>query len=138
MSLRYLLDTNIISEPLRIEPNKQVLELIEEYQDQIALASFVVYEVINGAYKLPVSAKRKRILHYVDSVMLELPVLAYTKEAAQWHGEEMARLQKQGKTASFLDSQIAAVTKVNGLTLVTRNESDFKGFDGLEIINWFN
>ena len=58
MSLQYLLDTNIISEPLKLESNKQVLQLIEKYQNKIALPSFVVYEVINGGYKLPVSAKK--------------------------------------------------------------------------------
>jgi len=138
MSLQYLLDTNIISEPLKLESNKQVLQLIEKYQDKIALPSFVVYEVINGAYKLPVSAKRKRILNYVEQVMLQLPVLDYTQESAIWHGEEMARLQSLGQTASFLDSQIASVAKVNNLVLVTRNISDFKNFEGLDIVNWFN
>ena len=70
--------------------------------------------------------------------MLQLPVLDYTQESAIWHGEEMARLQRLEQTASFLDSQIASVAKVNNLVLVTRNISDFKNFEGLDIVNWFN
>ncbi len=41
MSLAYLLDTNIISEPLRPVPNQQVLERLKWYEDEIALAAIV-------------------------------------------------------------------------------------------------
>jgi len=37
---------------------------------------------------------------------------------------------------SFVDGQIAAIAKVNGLVLVTRNSSDFKKFSGLQLENW--
>jgi len=137
MSLLYLLDTNIISEPLKDKPNLQVINLINKYHSQLALPAFVVYEILKGAYTLPLSAKRTRILQYIDTILSQLPVLAYTEQAAIWHGKEMARLQKAGKTASFLDSQIAAVAQVNHLILVTRNTKDFQYFEGLNMTNWF-
>jgi tRNA(fMet)-specific endonuclease VapC len=50
----------------------------------------------------------------------------------------MARLQGLGKTVPFLDSLIAATTKVNKLILVTRNIRDFTNFDNLPLESWFD
>jgi tRNA(fMet)-specific endonuclease VapC len=86
---------------------------------------------------LPESRKRSRILYYVESILAELPVLLYTKEAAHWHGLESARLQGIGKLPAFIDAQIAAVTIANNLILVTRNTDDFKNFADLKMENWF-
>lgn len=137
MSITYLLDTNTVSEPLKPAPSKQVIRCMEQYYDQIALPVFVVYELIKGAYQLPESQKRLRILRYVENVILQLPVLPYTQASAEWHGQEAARLQGIGKSPPFLDAQIAAVAKANDLILVTRNTEDFKNFSGLQVENWF-
>ncbi len=61
MSLTYLLDTNIISEPLRPVPNQQVLERLKWYEDEIALAAIVWHELRFGAYCLPPLARRSAI-----------------------------------------------------------------------------
>lgn len=137
MSLIYLLDTNTISEPLKEIPNQQVIETIERYDAQIAIASFVVYELVKGVYQLPDSKKRLKIFDYIESVLVKFPVLPYTQEAANWHGKEAARLQSIGKSPPFIDAQIAAVAKTNNLTLVTRNTVDFKNFADLQLDNWF-
>lgn len=137
MSLVYLLDTNTISEPIKPSPNKQVIELIEQYYAQSALPVFVVYELIRGAYQLPESKKRLRVLRYIENAILQLPILPYTQVSAEWHGEEAARLQGIGKSPPFIDAQIAAVAKINNLTLVTRNTEDFKNFADLQLVNWF-
>jgi tRNA(fMet)-specific endonuclease VapC len=138
MSLLYLLDTNTISEPVKPEPNKKVVSLIDSNYDKIAISSFVVYELIKGVYQLSPSKKRQRIFDYIEDVLSKLPVLPYTQEAAIWQGEEAARLKNIGKTAPFLDAQIASVAKVNNLILVTRNISDFQQFTDLTLENWFN
>ncbi|MFI3189953.1 twitching motility protein PilT [Crenothrix sp. D3] len=137
MNLIYLLDTNTISEPLKEIPNQQVIEKIERYDAQIAIAAFVVYELIKGVYQLPDSKKRLKIFDYIESVLIKFPVLPYTQEAANWHGQEAARLQTIGKSPPFIDAQIAAVAKTNNLILVTRNTTDFKNFSDLQLDNWF-
>lgn len=138
MSLVYLLDTNTISEPLKEKPNQQVIENIQRYDLKIAIAAFVVYELIRGVHLLPDSKKRQKVFDYIESVLMKFPILPYTEEAARWQGEESARLQKQGKTPPFVDAQIAAVAKTNNLILVTRNTNDFKNLAGLSMENWFN
>lgn len=138
MTLRYLLDTNTISEPIKPEPNKKVVSFIDGYYDQIAISSFVVYELIKGVYQLSPSKKRQRIFDYIEDVLSTLPILTYTQEAAIWHGKETARLKTNGKTPPFLDAQIASVAKTNNLILVTRNITDFEQFSDLTLENWFN
>jgi tRNA(fMet)-specific endonuclease VapC len=137
MSLIYLLDTNTISEPLKVKPNRQVMENIARYHAQIAIAAVVFYELVRGVELLPDSKKRLKTTDYIDSVVVKFPILPYTKDAAKWHGETAARLQLQGKTPPFVDTQIAAVAKTNNLILVTRNVDDFENLTDLKIENWF-
>jgi tRNA(fMet)-specific endonuclease VapC len=133
----YLLDTNTISEPTKPSPNQKVIENFDKFQAQMALPVFTIYEMIQGAYQLPESRKRSRILHYIEDTVVRLPVLLYTKEAAYWHGKETARLQSIGKSPAFIDAQIASVAVANNLILVTRNTDDFKYFANLQLENWF-
>ena len=90
MSLVYLLDTNTISEPLKAIPNKQVIENIERYHAQIAIAAFVVYELVRGVALLPDSKKRLKTNDYLESVLVNFPILPYTEVAAKWQGETTA------------------------------------------------
>lgn len=137
MSLVYLLDTNTISEPLKAIPNQQVIDNIQRYHAQIAIAAFVVYELVRGVELLPDSKKRLKTADYIESVLVKFPILPYTEAAAKWQGETAARLQQLGKTPPFVDAQIAAVAKTNKLCLVTRNVDDFENFTDLSIENWF-
>ncbi|MFZ2726052.1 MAG: type II toxin-antitoxin system VapC family toxin [Methylococcaceae bacterium] len=135
--LIYLLDTNSISEPIKEIPNQAVVDKIYLYSKNIAIASITVYEMMRGAYLLPESKKRTKILDYNNTVLTQFSTLSYTKEAAQWHSRESARLQRIGKSAPFIDSQIAAIAKVNNLILVTRNTADFENFTDIQLENWF-
>lgn len=69
--------------------------------------------------------------------MATIPILPYDEAAARWHGQEQARLARLGRTPAFIDGQIAAIAKVNGLVLVTRNLKDFENFTELSVENWF-
>ena len=91
MSLAYLLDTNIISEPLRPVPNQQVLERLKQHQDEIALAAIVWHELLYGVYRLSPSARRSAIEQYLSQVIAPtIPVLPYDNQAAHWHASERA------------------------------------------------
>ena len=65
-----------------------------------------------------------------------LPVFSYDTPAAEVHAIERARLSRLGKTPPFADGQIAAIARVNGLILVTRNVADFRAFEALDVENW--
>ena len=137
MSLTFLLDTNIVSEPLRPVPNQQVLERLKRHEDEIALAAIVWHELLLGAYRLSPSARRSAIEQYLSQVIaLTMPILPYDSRAALWHAAERARLVSLGKTPPFADGQIAAIAKVNDLVLVTVNIADFVLFQDIQVEDW--
>ncbi|WP_089730070.1 type II toxin-antitoxin system VapC family toxin [Candidatus Thiosymbion oneisti] len=140
MTLRYLLDTNILSEAIKPQPSLSVLEHTNRHKSELSTASVVVHELLFGCLRLPFEAKRRTDLqNYLDQVILAgLPIFSYDIAAALWHSQERARLTAQGKPPPFTDGQIAAIAKVNDLILVTRNIDDFNGFEGLTVENWFD
>ncbi len=137
MKLKYLLDTNVVSEPLRPSPAAGVLQKLRRHEEEIAISSVVWHELRFGAHRLPVSRRREAIERYLHEVVLAtMPILDYDRAAADWHATERARLQAQGHVPPFADGQIAATARVHNLTLVTFNGSDFKRFRGLTVQNW--
>lgn len=137
MSLRYLLDTNAVSEPTRPSPNPDVLRKLREHRGELGIATVVWHELLFGWERLPQSRKKKDISDYLFQVVqANIPFLPYDQAAAEWHARERARLVAIGKTPAFFDGQIAAVAKVNGLILVTANRSHFEGFEGLPMEDW--
>ena len=137
MTLRYLLDTNIVSETLRPLPDQVVLDHLREHQTEIAIASVVWHELWYGCCRLPPSTKRTTIEAYLKEVVARaILVLPYDQRAALWHAEERARLAQIGRPPPFADGQIAAVAVTNGLSLVTFNRDDYAAFQGLRLEDW--
>jgi tRNA(fMet)-specific endonuclease VapC len=135
--MKYLLDTNVLSESVKTSPQKSVLKLTERHQHEIVTAAPVWHELYYGCQRLPVSRKREILEIFLDDVLKpNMTILPYDERAAEWHAKERARLITLGQVPSFVEGQIAAVAKVNGLILVTRNTSDFKKFSGLKLENW--
>ena len=137
MTIRFLLDTNVLSEPVRPFPHPGVLLKLREHREDVATAALVWHELLFGYERLPPSRKRAAIESYVlRTVRASIPVLSYDQAAAEWHAVERARLTAAGKTPPFVDGQIAAIAKVNNLVLVTSNRAHFEPFEGLEIQDW--
>lgn len=134
--LKYLLDTNIISEPARPSPNRRVLARLHRHELEIAIAAPVWHELLFGLRRLPPSAKRTRIEGYLFGTVLDLPILPYDTAAADWHAEERARLEAQGRAIPFIDGQIAAIARIHGCVIVTANVEHFEAFEGASIENW--
>ncbi len=137
MPLRFLLDTNVLSEPLRSRPTPSVLEKLKLHEREICTCTIVWHELRYGARRLADGARKTAIERYLDDVVgTTLPLLPYDANAAAWHADERARLEKKGRTPPFVDGMIASVAAVNGLIVVTNNLADYEGFEGLELTNW--
>jgi tRNA(fMet)-specific endonuclease VapC len=135
--MKYLLDTNVLSESVKTSPQKSVLNLTERHQHEIVTAAPVWHELFYGCQRLPVSRQREILETFLHDVLKpNMTILPYDERAAEWHAKERARLTVLGQIPSFVDGQIAAVAKVNGLILVTRNTPDFEKFSGLKLENW--
>ena len=125
--MKYLLDTNIISEPLRPTPSTRIMRRLREHEDDITIPAAVWLRALG-----PVATER----YLEDVVLASVPVLEYDQRAADWHAIERARLSAAGRTPPFIDGQIAASACVRDLTLVTSNTGDFQGFKGLRLRSW--
>lgn len=138
MTLRYLLDTNILSEPVKPVPNPGVLARIRQHRKEVATAAPVWHELWFGCHRLPPSARRTKLEDYLgQSLAPSLKLLPYDDRAAERHAAERSRLVGLGKTPSFIDGQIAAIAMVHGLIVVTRNIDHFVGFQGFEVQDWY-
>jgi len=136
--VRYLLDTNVLSEPVVARPNSFVMERIKANGASLAISSVTWQEVLYGMLLLPASKRRDQIEDYLfRRIRPALPIIGFEERAARWQAEQRASLRQAGKSPSYPDSQIAAIAAVNELVLVTRNVDDFAAFEGLQIEDWF-
>lgn len=136
--MKYLLDTNIISEAIKPSPDPVILNKLQQHRFDIAICSPVWHELLFGFYRLPASNKREKLERYLYQVVHQLPILSYNVEAAEWFAQERAKLTRMGKMPPLIDGQIAAIAQTNHLILVTRNISDFQYFSEIHIDNWFD
>lgn len=135
--MRFLLDTNVLSEPAKPEPDAGVMERLEKHRDEVCTAAPVWNELVYGCLRLEPSKRRDGLSIYLrDRLEPSLTILPYDAAAADWHAGERARLGRSGRTPAFVDGQIAAVARVNGLVLVTANVAHYRSFEGLAIEDW--
>src|SRR5512147_81209 len=135
--MKYLLDKNIVSEPLRPAPNPKVMARLKRHSGELAIASLVWHELWFGCQRLPISTKRTVIEKYLNEVVaVSMAILPYDQVAAEWHAAERARLTAIGKTPPFVDGQIMAIAQTNGLSLVTLNPKDYEAFAGVKVEDW--
>lgn len=136
---RFLLDTSTVSAVVWKTPDPNVLRKLGDHGGECAICAPVWHELQFGTRRLARGARRAMLETFLEQVVrATLPVLPYDERAAEWHGEERARLERAGKTAPFVDGQIAAIAATCGLPLVTANPIDFKQFNGIRILNWMS
>ena len=137
MTTKFLLDTKVVSEPLRPQPSAAIMRRLREHDGEIAIPALVWHELRFGFARLSRSRRRQAIERYLEDVVaVSFPILDYDQRAADWHALERARLVASGRTPPFVDGQIAAIAGVRELILVTANKADFAGFKGLRVTSW--
>lgn len=133
--IRYLLDTDIVSEVLRPRPSVRVLEKLKRHGRESAISAVCLHELVFGMERLPDGKKKSWLAKWLETTLL--PSLRYDAAASIWHARERARLTAAGQTPSFADGMIAATAASRSLVLVTRNVDDFRVYEGLHVENWF-
>lgn len=137
MSVVFLVDTNVLSEPMKRTPNALVVRRIQAHLDGIAVPAPAWHELVFGCQRMAPGRRRTALEAYLKrGIESVFPVFPYDHQAASWHGHERARLQGEGLAPPFVDGQIAAIAATNDLVLVTANVQDFEHFNGLSVVDW--
>lgn len=136
--MSFLLDTNVISEWVKPEPNPQVVAWLNEVaEDRVFLSVAALAEVRRGIELMPPGKRRDRLASWLTEdlpVRFEGRILDIDGRIADAWGILMASGQKAGINVSTLDAFFAATAEVHGLTLVTRNVQDFLKL-GIRLLN---
>ena len=132
-----VLDTNVVSEAMKAEPNPAVRAWLDEQAaETLYLSSVTLAELLFGISALP-SGRRKDTLTQTLDGLLELfgdRVLAFDTDAA-WHYAELAATARAvGKGFPTPDGYIAAIANARGFTVATRDVAPFQAA-GLNVIN---
>jgi hypothetical protein len=132
-----VLDTNVLSEPLKIQPYPKVLAWLDAQAAETLYLSTISYaELRFGVLKMP-DGKRKNDLAAQIERVVELfkdRMLEFNVKAAEQLAQIGARSQKIGKPATAPDAYIAAIAAANGFSVATRNVDYFK-HSGVPVIN---
>ncbi|HEY1340842.1 MAG TPA: type II toxin-antitoxin system VapC family toxin [Bryobacteraceae bacterium] len=130
--MRYLLDTNIVSDLIR-NPQGRVTDHIRKVGEaQVATSIIVAAELRYGAAK----KGSPRLTSQVEAVLGAMEILPFEEPADRAYGVLRAGLEQKGQPMGGNDLLIAPQAISLGFTLVTANEREFATIDDLQCENW--
>lgn len=126
-----VVDTNVLSELLRAEPARAVLAWFDAQPvASLYTTSITQAEMLYGAELMPAGKRQRQLVQGLD-VMFDVDfvgrVLAFDAAVAPVYAEVVAGRRKTGRPISQFDAQIAAIARMHGAHLATRNTADFEG-----------
>ncbi len=135
-----LLDTNIVSEIMRPQPDATVIGwLNRQYTPDLYISSITIAEISFGLGVLPDGQRRQALQQRFERFLkkaFRYRVLGFGEEEARIYGNIMARSRLAGRSMSIPDGQIAAIALNNGCTIATRNSRDFES-SGVTLVDPF-
>lgn len=136
--MRYVVDTNVVSELMKANPQKHVLGWLLEHEDETYLTSVTIEEISFGVERLAEGARKMGLATALESIISRYRdrILAFDATCGRVCGQLHAQEIASGFTPTVEDLMIASMAVVHRATLVTRNVRDFERFP-LEILNPF-
>ena len=133
-----LLDTNVVSEPLRPTPGARVVEWIDaQALETLFLSAITVAELRAGVALLPAGKRRAGLQENLETRVLPLfadRVLSFDLGCTEAYAKLMAKARASGLAVASADGYIAAIAAANGLTVATRDTGPFDAA-GVAVIN---
>jgi toxin FitB len=129
--MKFLVDTNILSEPTKPHPNLQVEKWIADHEANFYTSSLVIAELLNGLEKLPESGRKHRLAGQIEKLVEKLSgrIMSFNLRVAREWVRFQAELRTKRRVMPWEDSIIAATARHHGLTLATHNTGDFGNAD---------
>jgi len=133
--IRYLLDTNIISNAIKPVPSQPLVDWMANQTDEsLFISSLSLAEIWRGILEKPAGKKRRELEQWFSGpegpqMLFRGRVLPFDENAALVWGHLMAAGSTAGRPRSALDTVIAAIARSNNCILVTDNERHFPAID---------
>ena len=128
--MKYLLDTCVISELIKKNPNKQVVKWISgTTETNLFISVLTIGELHKGIEKLPESRKKEKLHKWVNYDLKERfkdRIVNFDLQVANIWGKIQAWSESAGKAMPAIDGMIAAIGIANDFIIVTRNTSDME------------
>ncbi len=134
--MKFIADANLLSEPTKPEPSRQVLEWLRLHEEHLAVTPVILGELEFGVLLLPTGAKKKRLQLWFEKIRSTVCCLDFDSKVASSWAHLLAHLKANGYAMPIKDSLIAASAIAHNLTLATRNTRDFKNAK-VDLINPF-
>lgn len=136
-----LLDTNVVSEVMKVRPAESVLAWLDaQDSNRLYVSAVTIGEIAYGLRLLPDGKRRSELRERFErfvALAFDQRILAYDESAARVYGELMGERKELGRPMSLPDGQIAAIARRNHLAIATRNVADFENC-GVDIVNPFS
>jgi hypothetical protein len=133
-----LLDTNVLSELIRREPNEGVVGWLDSLDaSEVATTAITAAELLYGAARLPRGRRKQRLSQAIDELIEEDfdgRVEPFDVTAAAHYAALVSDRDALGRPISVADAQIAAIARKLRATLATRNTDDFKN-TGVDLVD---
>lgn len=133
-----LLDTNVLSELIRREPDGGVTQWLDSLDAAaVATTAITAAELRYGVARLPTGRRKEQLTEAIDGLIeedLDGRVEPFDATAAIHYAAIVSDRDKAGRPISMADAQIAAICRKLGATLATRNGSDFED-TGIELLD---
>jgi predicted nucleic acid-binding protein len=134
-SMKFLLDTNTVSELMRANP-VVLAHLTERPRDEVVIPQPVVAEIEFGLSLLPLGKRKRTLVQRWQLFSHELLRVTWNDAVSSQFAVTKAQLRRAGSIIEDLDIAIAAHAMVWDLQLVTNNTSHFRRIKRLRLVDW--
>jgi predicted nucleic acid-binding protein len=136
-----ILDTNVISEPLRPRPNKGVVGWLDaQSAETVYLTTITVAEIRFGIASLPKGRRKQRLHDRFEGEFLRAfagRTLVFDEPATSAYAALRARARHEGRSIGDFDALIASIAAVHGFIVATRDTAPFEAV-GVSVVNPFS
>jgi toxin FitB len=133
-----LVDTNVVSEPMKTRGDKRVVAWLDRQRiETLFISTITVSEILFGVAALPAGRRRSRLGEAFEREigrLFEGRILSFNLAAARAYALLMSGARARGLSIPMADGQIAAVAAANRLSVATRDEAPFRAA-GVKTVN---
>lgn len=124
--MKYLVDANVLSEATKPAPSEAVIQWLRKHESDVAVDPIILGEIRFGIHLLPTGKKKRNLERWFEQGVTRIHCIPWDATTGLRWAKLVADLRKAGQSTPIKDSMIAATALKHELTVVTRNDQDFR------------